>query len=330
MEGTYVRHRSKPASGTRGAGFARAGAVIFLSAILSAVAVDAFAQQLEPRAYSPSPIGANFIGLGYAYSSGNVLLDPSLPLTDVSARVNLLTPLYMRTFGLLGRTASLGLALPYAELTAEGSLYEEYRRTDRSGLADLPVRIAVNLIGGPALPLREFVARKPHTSLGTSLQVSMPTGDYDPSKLINLGTNRWAFKPELGFSHPWRRWWLEAYAGVWLFTDNDDFFGGQQREQDPLGVLQGHFVRAIGSRAWAAFDATWYFGGETTVNGVANADRQENSRMGVTLAMPVKGRHTVKLAWAKGVSARSGSNLETFAVAWQYAWFDGMNKPAGP
>jgi hypothetical protein len=151
--------------------------------------------------------------------------------------------------------------------------------------------------------------------------VSAPTGQYDPSKLINLGTNRWAFKPELGFSQPWRRWWLEAYAGVWLFTDNGDFFGGKRREQDPLGVAQAHLVRSFPSRIWAAFDATYYYGGETTVDGVANADRQKNSRIGVTLALPVVGTHSVKLAWAKGVTARVGSNLETLAVAWQYRWF---------
>jgi hypothetical protein len=310
--------------------FRTAGWIVAIAvAVLLVAARPGSAQQLEPRAYSPSPVGANFVGLGYAHSSGNVLLDPSLPLTDVTARVDLVTPYYLRTFGLLGRTASLGLVLPYAWGTAEGNLFEERRRADRTGLADMPVRMAVNLIGGPALSLREFVARKPRTSLGASLVVSVPTGQYDPSKLVNLGANRWSFKPELGFSHPWRRWWLEAYAGAWLFTDNDDFFGGQHREQEPLGVLQGHVVRGIGSRMWAAFDATWYYGGDTTVNGVPNADRQENSRLGVTLALPVMGRHTVKLAWAKGISARSGSDLETLAVAWQYAWFDGMTKPAG-
>ena len=263
----------------------------------------------------------NFVGVGYAHSSGDVLLDSTLPLTDVTARVDIASPFYLRTFGLLGSAASFGVVMPYAWGTVEGNLAEEYRRADRTGFADMPVRLAVNLAGGPALAPREFAARKLTASLGASLVVTVPTGQYDRAKLINLGANRWSFKPELGFSQPWRRWWLEAYAGAWLFTDNDDFFGGKHRQQDPLGVAQAHVVRALGPRLWAAFDATLYFGGATTVDGVANADRQENSRVGVTLALPVTGTHSLKLAWARGVSARSGSNLETFAIAWQYFWF---------
>lgn len=298
-------------------------------ALAVALAGTASAQQLEPRAYSPAPRGANFIGLGYTHSSGNVLLDPSLPLTDVTAKIDVASPFYLRTFGLLGRAASFGVVLPYASGTVEGNLAEEYRRADRTGLADTPVRLAVNLLGGPSLSLREFVQRRPGTTLGASLVVTAPTGQYDPAKLINLGTNRWAFKPELGLSHPWRQWWLEAYAGAWLFTDNDDFYGGQRREQDPLGVVQAHVVRAFGSRTWAAFDATWYYGGETTLDGVGKADRQDNSRIGATLALPISGPHSLKLSWARGVSSRIGSELETFAVAWQYFWFSEKARSAG-
>jgi hypothetical protein len=291
----------------------------------AAAAAPASAQQLEPRAYSPSPVGANFFGVGYAHSSGDVVFDPSLPFSDVSAHVNAVAPFYAHTFGLFGRSASFGAVLPYAWGTVEGNVGETFRRATRSGLGDAGLRLACNLIGTPALSPREFAARKPSATLGASLTITAPTGEYDGSKLINLGSNRWAFKPELGYSQPLGRWWLDIYAGVWLFTTNHDFYGGQTRAQDPLAVAQGHVGYTFRPRLWLALNATWYRGGATTVDGIANADRQENSRVGLTLAVPVSRTHSLKFGYAKGTSVRVGSKLDTISVAWQFLWFD---KPA--
>ena len=82
--------------------------------------------------------------------------------------------------------------------------------------------------------------RTPRTTLGASLSISAPTGQYDPDKLINIGTNRWAFKPEIGLTIPHGPWMFDVFAGVWLFSANPDFFGGVHREQDPMPTLQGH------------------------------------------------------------------------------------------
>jgi hypothetical protein len=287
-----------------------------------AAPVLARAQQLEPRAYSPAPVGANFFGVAYAHSSGDVVFDPSLPFTDVSANVNSAAPFYVRTFGLFGRSASIGAVLPYAWGHVEGNVGEDFRRAERSGFGDAALRLACNLVGTPALSPREFAARNPGTTLGASLAITAPTGEYDGSKLINIGTNRWAFKPELGFSQPLGRWWLDLYAGVWLFTTNHDFYDGQTRTQDPLYVVQGHVGYTFKPRLWLALNGTWYRGGTTTVDGVVNADRQENSRVGVTLAVPLTQAHSLKLGYAKGTSTRVGSRLDTISVAWQILWLD--------
>jgi len=301
---------------------------LFLLALATAVPVRA--QQLEPRAYSPAPVGANFFGVGYANSSGDVVFDPSLPFTDVSANVNAIAPFYGHTFGLGGRLASIGGALPYAGGTVEGNVGEMFRQAKRSGLGDVALRVKGNIVGTPAMSPREFAARKQGTIFGTSLAITAPTGEYDSSKLINIGTNRWAFKPELGFSQPLGRWWLDVYAGVWFFTTNRDFYGGQTRAQDPLVVLQGHVSYTFRPQLWLALDGTWYAGGSTTINGVANADRQENSRVGFTLAIPVSQTHSLKFGYAKGASTRVGSKLDTISVAWQLLWFDRPPQPDAP
>jgi hypothetical protein len=175
-----------------------------------------------------------------------------------------------------------------------------------------------------------FAATKPRTTLGASLTIVGPTGEYDSTKLVNIGTNRWAFKPELGFSHPVGKFWLDLYAGAWLFTTNEAFYGGTTREQDPLAVVQAHVSYEFRRGLWLAVAGTWYEGGNTTVGGVANADRQENTRVGLTLAVPLPGRQGIKAGYAKGTSTRVGSRLDTASVAWQVLWYDRPAAPAPP
>jgi len=288
---------------------------------LFAVAAGAGAQELEPRAYAPNPTGANFVLAVYGHTSGNVVFDPSVPITNVEARVNTSALFYGRTFSLFGRSASAAVQLPYVWGTVDGDVFEERRSVYRSGLADLRMRLTTNILGGPALPAREFAARRPRTTLGASLVIVAPTGQYDPSKLINVGTNRWAFKPEVGLSHPAGPWFLELYAGTWLFTVNDDFFGGSRREQSPLLALQGHFSYTFRPRLWLAGDATFYTGGRTTVDGVEKADLQRNTRLGLTLAVPIKRRSALKASWSRGVVTRVGGDFQTLALGYQVLWF---------
>jgi outer membrane putative beta-barrel porin/alpha-amylase len=305
----------------------RAPLALSVVVLLAAAASPAWAQQLEPRAYSPAPIGTNFFGVVFANSSGDVVFDPSVPLTNVSANVNAVSPFYAHTFPLLGRTASIGASLPYAWGSARGDVGEVTHTANRSGIADVAIRFTCNIVGGPALSPRDFATRKQGAMLGSSLVVTGPTGQYDGTKLVNIGTNRWSIKPELGFSQPVGRWWFDVYAGAWFFTTNHDFFGGHTREQDPLAVVQGHVSVSLRPRMWLALDATWYAGGRTTVDGVKNADRQENSRLGLTYALPVSKTHSLKFAYAKGATRRVGSKLDTISVGWQFLWFDPPPKP---
>jgi hypothetical protein len=283
---------------------------------------SAWSQELEPRAYSPAPVGLNFFLLGGVRSTGEVLTDPSVPLQDVEAKLNVGLTGYGRTFGILGHQASAVLAVPYVSGDISGRVFEQAGSVSRSGLGDVKLRAAVNLIGGEALSPKEFMQRTPKTTLGASLSISAPTGQYDPDKLINIGTNRWAFKPEIGLTIPHERWMFDVFAGVWLFTDNPDFFGGVHRSQDPMPTLQWHVSYTLRPRAWIALDTTYYFGGETSANGVEAGDRKENSRVGLTLSVPAGQGHSLKFNYSRGATARLGSNFTTYGVAWQYSWFD--------
>ena len=290
------------------------------AALLVLPAVKVQAQQLEPRAYSASPVGLNFVGVGTTYSNGGVVTDPTLLVTNAHAIVDVLAPYYLRTFSAFGRLASASVAVPYGWGVVHGDVQEVSHTVDRSGLLDPQLRFSLNLLGSPALTPREFSARTIQRTLGASLTINVPSGQYDGSKVVNLGTNRWAFKPELGYSQPLGNWIVEFYAGVWLFQANDDFMRGQVRKQGAMASYQTHIVYAFRPNLWASADLTYYVGGSTTVNGQPKDDRQDNSRGGLTLSVPVGSGQSLKFTVARGVSVRAGSDFETIGIVWQYRW----------
>jgi hypothetical protein len=286
-----------------------------------AIADHALAQELEPRAYTPSPIGAQYVVVGYSHQTGNVFVDPTLPISDIAVRLDTGSLTYGRTFGLLGRHTSVNVTLPYVLGNVKGTVFEERREIERSGSADLRMRFAVNLIGGPALTPKEFAKRAPTSTLGASLTVVAPTGQYDPARLVNIGSNRWSFKPELGVSVPRGAWRFEGTGGVWLFTENDAYFGGARFEQRPVETIQGHAIYTFRRQLWVAASATFFAGGRRVVNGVEGSTLQKNSRFGVQASIPFGSGHSLKLNWARGLTTRAGGDFTTIGVAWQYLWF---------
>jgi len=296
-------------------------ALLALISILAWATVGS-AQEMEPRAYSRAPVGSQFMVFTYAYQTGDVLTDAALPLQDVSVKLNGVAFGYGRTFGLAGRQANVALGAAYYKGRASGTVFEDRQEVTRSGLGDVRVRFSTILIGGPALRPKEFAAYKPKALLGASMTVVMPTGQYDPRRLLNLGSNRWSFKPEVGLSKPFGSWTLELVGGVWLFTANNDFFGGVKREQKPIVSLQSHLIYTIRRRMWAALDTGYYTGGRTVVNGIINNDKQANSRIGGTFSLPLTQRQSFKVAFAKGLTTRFGGDMTTIVFGWQYAWVD--------
>ena len=282
------------------------------------------AQSLEPRAYSNTPVGMNFLILGYAYQQGDVLLDPSVPVKDVSTKIHSSVLAYVRSLDVWGKSGKIDVIVPYAWLSANGKVGGEGRDRKVSGFADPAVRFSVNLYGAPALSFEEFKSYRQDTIIGVSLQVTAPLGQYDSDQLVNIGTNRWSFKPEVGISKALGRWTFETAAGATFYTKNDDYFGGQTREQDPIYSVQGHLIYHFPRGIWAALDATYYTGGGTSIDGVKGDDLQRNWRLGATLVLPVTIQHSIKLYASTGVYTRMGGDFNLLGIAWQYRWGGGL------
>lgn len=297
--------------------------VLILAFCLTTAAVAATAQDLEPKAYSASPVGVAFVVVGLSRSTGSVVVDPTLPLTDVNAKIGAAPLAAGYTFGLAGKLALVTAAVPYAVGRVTGKVGGDAREATRSGLSDVRVKLSVNLAGNDAMGAREFARAPRHPIVGTSLTLVAPSGQYSGTRLINLGTNRWSFKPEVGVSVPKGAWDFDAYLGVWLFTGNDDFYpGGQQRTQGRVVALQGHASYTFRPKLWAAVDATWYQGGSTRTGTAAPSAAMNNSRLGATVSFPFFHRKSsFKVAYSSGLLVRTGSNFRSLSAGWQWAWF---------
>jgi hypothetical protein len=277
------------------------------------------AQELDPRAYQPAPIGLNALTLAYTNSTGDILFEPSFPAEDVQANLHLEAAVYYRTFGLFGRFANSSLAVPYAAGHLNGRVEGISTEIYRSGLGDIRTRFAMNIKGTPAMTLPEFIKHRSKTNIGVSLTVSAPTGQYDSKKIVNVGQNRWAFKPEVGLSRFYKKWQMDIYGGAWFFTENDDFVGGTQ-SQAPVGSFQFHLTYNLRPRCWLGLNTNFYTGGRTTINGVPGATKQNNSRIGSTLMLPLGKSHSIKVAVSKGVIATRGGNFTSVGAAYNYSW----------
>lgn len=288
---------------------------LFLTLLIHPSAVRA--QELDPRTYAANPVGAAFALAAFRYSHGDVVFDPTLPFSDVTANLYSVSAGFGGTFALFTRTASAAVVVPYAWGTVKGKVGEQLDSIERSGFADARLRFAVNLVGGKALRLAEFAQRRPGTIVGTSVTIGLPTGQYFPDKLINLGTNRWAFKPEVGVSQPLGKWTLELYGGCWFFSQNSSFFGGQVKQERPLFSLQSHVGYTFKPRLWVTGSVTFYTGGRTVVEGQPAAERQESTRLGLTASLPVGRVNSVKLAWSTGATTRLGGDFDMFTLGWQ-------------
>jgi hypothetical protein len=281
------------------------------------------AQELEPRSYSNTPIGLNFLLAGYAYSEGKLAFDPSTAVADAQYRLRTEALAYARSLNAWGNSAKFDVILPYSSFSGQALVAGLPRERDMSGFGDPRLRFSMNFYGAPALTLKEFAGYKQDLIIGASLQVTAPLGQYDNSKLLNLGNNRWSFKPELGVSKAWGQWTVEVAPSVTLYTDNKDFNSGKTFEQAPLYAVQGHVIYGFQSGVWLALNSLYFTGGRTTVNGVQGDNMQNNSRLGLTLALPVNRHHSVKLNASTGTSTRTGTDFDAIGIFWQYRWGGG-------
>lgn len=278
-------------------------------------------QELEPRLYANLPKKLNVAAIGYGFSKGNVLTDPALPIENFKITAHNLVTGYVRTFGLAKKLARVQVTVPFIGMIGKLRLNGRDTSGSRTGFGDMRLRFGINLLGSQALDKKEFAAYQQKTILGFSLITSIPTGLYFKDKRINIGANRWGFKPEIGISRKFSRLYIEGYTGIWLYTDNTKYLTTKTLEQEPVFSLQTHILYTINKKMWLGFNGNWFSGGQTKVDELPFGELHNNWRVGGTWSVALNSSHSLKLQFHTGAFTNTGYDYNIILLGYQFIFF---------
>jgi hypothetical protein len=304
-------------------GLAVSARFLLVCAVLAVLgpADPARAQFTDPRTYENTPVGTNQVELGYAYARADTSIDTSLVITGAQLVLHQGTVGYTRYFGWLHRLMWVEAAVPFASLG--GSISGTNVQGSIAGAGDSSYAVSMLLKGGPALGEAQFQHYTPRTTLGVSVAVTAPTGSYDSARLLNLGADRWSFKPEIGLSHPFgpdHKWVLDVNGNVYWYTDNTSYRGRELLRQEPLVGLEGHISYAFSDRVWTSFDARYSGRAATVIDGVNQDNPQRNVVVGSETNISLRASSSLMVGFAKAVAHRNGPSVAGVSVKFNYTW----------
>jgi hypothetical protein len=301
------------------------GQIYIFCALLFWPAHPGLAQELEPQRWRHLPIDTNFLSAAYIHNDADIASDPALRIEDATKSMDTLVLGYSRTFELMGKSAQIQVVQPWQDGSWKGTVNSEPAAISRQGLADTQVRFAIHLLGAPPLKGKEYVAYRAATEVetlvGVAISVQLPSGEYMDDKLINLGTNQYTLRPEIGIVHGRGRWSFETSGSLSLYTDNDSFFNGNRLELDPLLFVQTNVLYRLQPDMWVAAGAAYAIGGESTVNGVGNDDRKESILWGVAAGYSITQWLGMKLQYVRSDSQTDiGTDSDRYIVSLSTFW----------
>lgn len=300
--------------------------LLYVCVALTAICAPdwAYAQFTDPRTYTNSPVGLNQIELGYVYAHSNTSIDSSLVVGGAKFSLNQGSVTYTRFFDLFHRLTWVEPSLSIAGLS--GSISGTDISGSVTGTGDSSYQIGMLLKGGPAFRASEFENFKPTTAVGLSLTFTAPTGRYDQNKLLNLGSDRWSFKPEVGVSQPFGReqkWEFDGYLNAYFLTDNTAYRGMEILKQRPLPGVEGHLSYSFNDAVWASLDTRYSFRGDTLVNGINQNNAQQNFVLGSEVNISLNTRNALIFEYAKALVHQNGPSVGGFTVRYDYTWGKG-------
>jgi hypothetical protein len=275
----------------------------------------AAAQDLEPRRWTVLPAGLNVIGAGYSRMEGDVLFDPVLQVEDATMSGQALGVSYVRSLAVGDKIARLDILLPWANIRWTGLLDGAPATASRVGLSDPNIRLSIILAGDKPDKLATS-----NTVVGAAVAISVPLGDYLEDKLLNLGQNRIVVRPQIGVLHTREKWSYELTGSVFLYGDNDDFYGGLTLEQDPLYAIQTHLIYAFDKPGyWAALSAGFGWNGQSTVDGSKADDSRRLFLSALAVGLPISTRQGIKFAYIRTrTNTSKGANVDALSLGWSY------------
>jgi hypothetical protein len=280
-----------------------------------------YAQFTDARTYVQGPVGLSNVELDYQHARANASIDTSLVVGSANLNLNKAILSYTHNFSMLGRLAWATANFPFGSLG--GSIDESGTSGSASGMGDSSVELAVLLKGGQALSAAELATYERTTIVGMSLTVSAPTGEYNANKVLNLGSDRWSFKPELGLSYPFgpeQEWEVDGYINAYFFTDNTAYQGVKILHQEPLPGIEAHVSYSVTPSFWTSLDSRYAFRGETVVDGAKQNNPQQNLIVGTEANWSPNAHSSLSVVFAKAVIHTNAPAYTGVSVAYVYSW----------
>jgi hypothetical protein len=297
------------------------GLSTFLAISSAGVPGALYGQFTDPRTYSNTPVGLDQLELDYAYAHADASIDTSIVVGGAQLDLNQGAVAYTHTFGILQRMTWVKATVPFASVG--GSVTGTGISGSVAGAGDASLEIAALLKGGAALSVADFSSYQPTTTVGVSLTATGPTGKYDPARLLNLGSNRWSFKPQIAVAHPFgpeQRWEVDGYVNAYFFTDNTTYRGREVLRQEPLLGFEGHISYNFTSELWSSLDASYSFRGTTVIDNVDQHDAQRNLTVGTETSWSPNPRNSIALVLAKSMVHENGPAYTGVAIKYFHSW----------
>ncbi len=292
--------------------------LLFVVSFMSKVSM---AQDIEPRRWTNLPLGSEAVGIGYGYTSGEVLFDPLLEIEDASVRAHTVFASFVHPFRIGKKFARVDLLIPFSNARWGGLLEGEAASTERTGFIDPIVRMSYHFLGPPALnlkELREYLTEHPvYTTLGASLALSIPLGQYSEENLLNLGFNQYYLRPQIGLAHYWGLWSLEFDVSAYFYSKNQNFFNDGTKDQKPLMASQVNLIKRFNSGIWASVSTAYGQGGASRINRLSKDDDRSNLQNAATLGLPVEKGQNVSVVYLYSQTLTDvGSNTHSLVLVW--------------
>ena len=285
--------------------------------------------QVPARSYWKTLSGANAVPLIFESMSGNTNpFDPSFtvnPESNVGATMAIVG--YLRAIPLFGRAATAAVLVPVGHISGDLKVANAMVTETARGFGDPTIELCINVLGPPAqVNLVDVLRYEPGFSVDLIGDLAIPIGEYDNTRHVNLGQNRWYGRlgaPVVWQLGPWvpgRRTTLEFLPGVWFFGANDDYVG-TTLETDPMFQLDVHLTQDFTERIWGALDGAWYKGGKATIDTTEGA-ALNNLAVGFTLGYQINENLSLTFGYKSTIkdSDPGALQLDGFVVSLVAGW----------
>lgn len=239
------------------------------------------------RSYLNAPQG-NLAMYSYSGVRSNTGGVENLPIPLTETRLQTQSLIYSRIMDIGGRTGGLGVVLPFQDLLSFNTESNDVAARE-SGIGDPSVTFEMNLFGAPALQREEFKDWTPGDYCGLHFTFGLPLGRYDPNSAVNLGANRFTFRPLLNYSitPDEGKSWIDFYTSVAFYSANEEYLGSSVLKQSPLSDIELHYSRTVYDRLWAGVGVVGLFGGRVEVNDVVATPTQQIGRLALSAGTPM-------------------------------------------